>query len=87
MLICENDATDTSRSTKSRVGESLRRLHQHLEQTRTVEQHLENQFETWQEKWSSRREQISQRLTVIDSQLEQLVQSNRPRPQLSLVAE
>jgi len=87
MLICENDATDSLRSNKSRVGASLRRLHQHLEQTRNVETRLEDQFESWQEKWSSRREQIAQRLACIDTQLEQLVQNNRQRPQLSLIAE
>ena len=87
MLICENDATDTPRSTKSRVGSSLRRLHQHVVQTRTVETQLDRQFEIWQEKWSSRREQIAERLATIDAQLQQLVVSNRQRPQLSLVAD
>lgn len=87
MLSCENDATDIHRSARSRVGASLRRLHRHLEETRTVDLRLTSEFEAWQEKWSSRREQIAQRLASIDTQLEQLVQDNRVKPFLSVLSE
>ena len=87
MLICENDPPEAARSSTSRVGESLRRLHRHLEQCRTAETRFADQFEKWQEKWSDRRDQIAQRLSIIDTQLEELVQSNRQKPHLSLVGE
>jgi hypothetical protein len=87
----EHGATDIQRSTKSRLSDSLLRLNQNLEQSRTTEQSAEYQFRQWQERWSSRKEQISLRLEMIDKQLESLVNRhpvNRPplRPQLSLVA-
>ena len=85
MLICEHEATEVNRPTRSRVGESLRRLQQNLEQTRKVESEAEQHFTAWQEKWSNRRDQIAQRLTLIDTQLEQLARDNRQKPQLSLV--
>jgi len=85
MTTCQHDATEFHRPARSRVGESLRRLQQHLEAARRSEDQVEKQFEAWQEKWSSRRDQIAQRLALIDSQLEQLVQTNPPKPQLSLV--
>lgn len=75
----------TSRLARSRIGASLRRLHETLETTGRVETQAADQFAVWQQKWSSRRDQISQRLEVIDSQLEQLVQHHFTRPQLSVV--
>lgn len=87
MLICENEATDTTRATKSRLGKSLVRLYQNLAVTKKVDPQREDEFELWQEKWSSRKDQIAQRLALIDLQLEQLVQNNRgDKPLLSLVA-
>lgn len=85
MRMSENDATELNRGNRSRVGESLRRLQQNLEQTRQVETVADEQFRVWQERWSARREQIAQRLEMIDSQLEQLSRHNPQRPQLSLV--
>src|SRR5437762_2340976 len=55
MLIRENDATDTPRASRSRVGESLRRLQQNIEQTRQTSSHADEQFAAWHEKWSDRR--------------------------------
>ena len=77
--------TGTVRLTRSRIGASLRRLQHTLESTGRMESQAADQFASWQEKWSSRRDQISQRLSVIDSQLEQLVQHHMRRPQLSVV--
>jgi hypothetical protein len=87
----ENGATDNSRTSKSRLSDSLLRLHRTLEQSRSTEQSAELQFRQWQERWSSRKEQISRRLELIDKQLERLVQINQVnlhpvRPQLSVVA-
>ena len=92
MPLCEYGATENiRRHHKSRLGESLLRLSQNLEQTRTTERIAEDQFHDWQERWSDRKEQISRRLELIDRQLENLVQmhqlDNRAlhRPQLSVV--
>jgi uncharacterized membrane protein YgaE (UPF0421/DUF939 family) len=86
MPLCEQDATDIRRPHRSRLGESLLRLHQNLDQTRTTEQAAEDQLSQWQERWSDRKEQISRRLELIDRQLENLVQMHQRRPQLSVVA-
>jgi hypothetical protein len=92
----EHGATDISRPSKSRLSDSLLRLHRTIEQSRVTEQSAEHQFHQWQERWSNRREQISRRLELIDKQLESLVAINqvtinqvnlhRARPQLSVVA-
>ncbi len=86
MPLSEHGATDTRRVPKSRIAESLLRLNQNLDQSRTNEQIAESQFHQWQERWSSRKEQISRRLELIDRQLESLVKMHQLRPQLSLVA-
>ena len=86
MPLCEHGATETRRTYKSRLGESLLRLHQNLTQTRTTEELAEQQFHQWQERWSDRKEQIARRLELIDRQLESMVQMHQRRPQLSLVA-
>ena len=85
MPLCEHDATEIRRPHRSRLGESLLRLSQNLDQTRTTEQRALDQFHKWQERWSDRREQISRRLELIDRQLESLVQTHERRPQLSVV--
>src|SRR5262245_54247390 len=85
MPLCEHGATETRRNYRSRLGESLLRLHQNLDQTRSTEQVAEHQFHQWQERWSDRKEQIARRLDLIDRQLESLVQMHQRRPQLSLV--
>ena len=82
----EHGATDIQRPFKSRLGESLLRLHQNLDHSRTTEQVAERRFHEWQERWSSRKEQISRRLELIDRQLETLVKMHQLRPQLSLVS-
>ena len=86
MPLCELDATLHRRRNRSRLGESLLRLQLNLEQTRTTEVVAEEQFDEWRSRWSERREQISQRLELLDRQLETLVQGQPARPQLSLVA-
>jgi hypothetical protein len=86
MPLCEHGATDIRRPHRSRLGESLLRLHQNLDQTRTTEQAAEDQLSQWQERWSDRKEQISRRLELIDRQLESLVQRHQRGPQLSVVA-
>ncbi len=86
MLFCDNGGANMQRLVKSRVGESLKRLQQQEGQPVEPPQHAHlDQFESWQKKWAGRRDQIAQRLTLIDSQLEQFSEYNRQKPQLSLV--
>jgi hypothetical protein len=68
------------------LGESLQRLQLNLDQTRTTEVVAEERFHEWRSRWSARRDQISQRLELLDQQLEMLARGQTSRPQLSLVA-
>ena len=86
MPLCELDANDIRRRHRSRLGESLVRLMQNLDESRTAEIAADDQLHRWQDKWSERRDQISRRLELLDVQLENLVQNQQGRPQLSLVA-
>ena len=83
---CELDATAIRRRHRSRLGASLVRLEQSLDEARATEKAAADQFHEWRDKWSVRRDQISRRLELIDRQLENLVQNEQGRPQLSLVA-
>lgn len=86
MPFCEDDATRIRRHAKSRLGESLLRLAQNLDQTRVTERTAQGQFHQWQERWADHREQISQRLELIDRQLASLAQECQRRPRLSVIA-
>ena len=72
-------------SVKTRLEQSLLRWHYNLEQTRQDAARVEGLLAAWQKKWSSRREQIFRRLTMIESQLEKLVESAEPVVRLSVV--
>ena len=72
-------------SVRSRLGESLIHIHFSLEQTRQEEQRVDNLFLAWQEKWSSRRDQIVKRLELIETQLEELARKETRPPRLSVV--
>lgn len=87
MPLCDNSSSDLRRTSRSRLSETLQRLHQTVDQTRVVATAAESQFETWQQRWSAHREQIARRLELIDMQLEALAREHQPRPQLSLVRE
>ena len=86
MPLCELDATDIRRRQGSRLGASLVRLMQNLDETRLAANVAEDQFHQWQDRWSERRDQISRRLELLDVQLENLVQHEQGRPQLALVS-
>lgn len=85
MPLCDHSSSDLRSASKSLLGGTLLRLQQNLNQTHDSQSSSENQFETWQERWSDHREQISRRLELIDVQLEALARSRQARPQLSLV--
>lgn len=72
-------------SAKSRLGEALLRLQSSLEKTRGQENRFNATLNLWQQKWSSRREQIRRRLAAIESHLEQFSEPAESAPQLSLV--
>ena len=74
-------------STRSRIGESLIRLHQNLEQNRRNEACGESLFDSWQRRWSSRRDQIASRLQMIEEQLERLTGDAGPAARFSIVGE
>jgi hypothetical protein len=86
MLHGELDVPPHQVTNRSRLGESLRRLQRNVEQTLTTAAIAEKQFDEWRARWYERREQISQRLELLDRQLQRLIQGEVSRPQLSLVA-
>jgi hypothetical protein len=85
MPVCDRGSNDVRPTIQSPLAETLLRLQHILERTRTSEGAAQGQFAAWQQRWSSRREQISRRLELIDRQLEALRQEPEPRPQLSVV--
>jgi len=87
MPLSDHSASDLRRLSKSRLTETLNRLHEHVEQARDCERITEQLFEAWQNRWSDRREQVSRRLELIDMQLEALTRGQQTRPQLSVVAD
>jgi len=69
------------------LGQVLLRLHRNLEHAQRTQQETERQFAVWQARWSTRRDQIAQRLALIDAELEKLPSPPRLRPHLSVVSE
>ncbi|MGE3316696.1 MAG: hypothetical protein AB7O26_16385 [Planctomycetaceae bacterium] len=70
---------------KSRLGQSLLRLHQTLEQGRAAEEGVETLLSSWQKKWSTRRDEIANRLELIEQQLDELGRPSTAGPRLSIV--
>jgi len=66
----QQEAETLQVSSKSRLGESLLRLHRRLEESRDEQSEGENLFRIWQMKWFGRRDQISRRLELVESQLQ-----------------
>jgi uncharacterized protein YukE len=87
MPLSDRNSSDFRPFSKSRLTETLHRLQEQVEQMRDSERITAQLFETWQTRWSDRREQVSRRLELIDMQLEALVRSQQNRPQLSVVGE
>lgn len=67
----------------SRLTESLLRISQTMEASRSREKRVSSEFEVWQTRWDDQRERIVQRLALIDSHLQELVDT-RDAPQLSV---
>ena len=79
------EGRECTATVRSCLGNSLMRIHKGLEQTQHQEEQVENLFRSWQEKWSTRREQISRRLELIEAQLDSLARKQDHSPRLSIV--
>jgi hypothetical protein len=67
------------------LGESLIRLHQHLQENNREDAQVESLFDSWQRRWSSRRDQITSRLKMIETALERLAGAPAPSPRFSVI--
>ena len=69
----------------SRLGRSLLRLHDRMEQTRAEEARVDRLFRTWERSWSSSRDELSRRLQFLEEQLARLPDEPEPSPRLAVV--
>ena len=70
---------------KSRLGQSLLRLQHGLARHRQQQQ-ADSAFVQWRNKWMGHRDQIAQRLALIESKLDDLSgEAKKSIPQLTLV--
>ncbi len=72
-------------SARSDLGKSLLCLQHNLDQVKEKEACYENLAAEWKEKLSNRREQVSQKLKSLESQLAKLMQEPSTSPQLAIV--
>ncbi|NOX56866.1 MAG: hypothetical protein GXP27_20980 [Planctomycetes bacterium] len=72
-------------SVRSRLGDSLIRIHNEVQQAKDQEQRIDDLFEQWQGQWKRRREQIAERLEVIERQLQPVDPSGDQTPRLAVV--
>ena len=72
-------------SVRSRLGDSLIRLHNEVQQTKEQEQQTDDLFEQWQNQWKRRRQQIAERLELIERQLQPLDPTGEEPPRLAVV--
>lgn len=71
---------------KSRLGQSLLQLEKNLTAVRQEQQRAEAALTEWRERWLDNRDRISQRLELIETQLDQLAGEPAPQsPQFSIV--
>ena len=72
-------------SVRSRLGDSLIRIHHEVQQAKKQEQKIDDLFEQWQRQWKRRRQQIAERLAVIEQQLQPADAADDSTPRLALV--
>ncbi len=70
---------------RSRLEDSLIRLQTLLRRGIQREADDETLYAQWQSRWAGRREELSRRLTAIDSQLESWAPESRSTPRLALL--
>jgi hypothetical protein len=85
MTLSPRAARTPFRIEKSRLGQSLMRLHQTLEQGRVAEDGVESLLSSWQKKWSARRDEIANRLELIEKQLDEMGRPMSSTPKLTVV--
>ena len=73
-----------ARSACSRLSESLVRLQKTVQSARLRTSDAQTQFDEWLARWEQNRDQISHRLTLIDTHLQELVHQRDRGPQLSV---
>ena len=73
-----------TRTSADSLGRVLARLRKNVAQSQQLEDSMERQFAAWQARWSERRQQIANRLSLIDTELERLMPA-APRPQLAVI--
>lgn len=73
-----------ARSACSRLSESLVRLQRTVQSAQLRNSDAQGQFDEWLSRWEGNRDQISQRLTLIDNHLQELVQQRDRGPRLSV---
>jgi hypothetical protein len=78
---------DETQCVKSGFEQALSRLQRSLESARQKELWAEKHFQYWQEKWSVKRCQITERLAAIDSELARLSAEPIEGPTFSVVGE
>ena len=71
-------------SLRSRLDRALFRIHRLLDHERTAEGPVDSLIDHWQSRWSLRWDQISERLELIEAQLDE-EPGRRNGPQLALV--
>ena len=72
-------------SARSDLGKSLLRLQHNLKLVKEKEICYENLATEWKNKLSNRREQISRKLKLLESQLDNIMQEPSAPPQLAIV--
>ena len=71
---------------KSRLGQSLLRLQHSLTSHRRQQQQADSAIVQWRNKWMGHRDQIAQRLALIESKLDEFSgEAKKSSPQLTLV--
>ena len=73
-------------SARSRLGQSLLRLHNHMQQNRQQET-VETAYTAWRDSWSHCNDQLAWRLELIESKLDDLARraESEPACRLSVV--
>jgi len=85
MPILRIDNRGSIDTVRSRLGDSLVRLHHERDKTKQQERQSDDLFQQWQSQWSSRREQIARRLEMIEGHLRTLNTSDSASPQLAVI--
>lgn len=70
----------------SRLTESLQRLERTVQSARSTGSEAQAQFDQWCTRWEDSRDQITQRLSLIDGHLQSLLGQPDPGPRLSVHA-